>query len=177
MKILFQSIPVIVLLFILSSCSSDDNNQVTTLTDADVLGEWQLIEINSDPSIDIENDGTTDTNLMLQTTCFDGWSLDFDANGVLTADYAEIEIDPNAIATLICTPQTDTGTYNISGNNLTVSATIDGNTETQTISITITNNVMSIFVAESDITSFFAIPDGEIYSELVSLEFVLQKAN
>lgn len=165
------------LMLVITSCTSDDNNQVTTLTDADVIGEWQLIEINSDPAIDIENDGTTDTNLMLQTTCFDGWGLDFDANGTLTADYAEIEIDPNAIASLICTPQTDTGTYNISGNNLTVSATIDGTTETQTIAITITNNVMSILVTESDITSFFAIPDGEIYSELVSLEFVLQKVN
>lgn len=177
MKTIIQSLSILMLMLVITSCTSDDNNQVTTLTDADVIGEWQLIEINSDPAIDIENDGTTDTNLMLQTTCFDGWGLDFDANGTLTADYAEIEIDPNAIASLICTPQTDTGTYNISGNNLTVSATIDGTTETQTIAITITNNVMSILVTESDITSFFAIPDGEIYSELVSLEFVLQKVN
>ncbi len=177
MKTIIQSLSILMLMLVITSCTSDDNNQVTTLTDADVIAEWQLIEINSDPAIDIENDGTTDTNLMLQTTCFDGWGLDFDANGTLTADYAEIEIDPNAIASLICTPQTDTGTYNISGNNLTVSATIDGTTETQTIAITITNNVMSILVTESDITSFFAIPDGEIYSELVSLEFVLQKVN
>ena len=92
------------------SCSSDDNPEITPFTNADVVGQWVLLQLNLNPNVDIGNDGPTDTILMLQTTCFDGWGLNFDAKGTLTTDSADIEIDPNTIATFIYTPRTDTGT-------------------------------------------------------------------
>ena len=171
----FHKYILLLLAATLTGCSSDDNPQVTSLTDADVVGQWVLVELNSNPNIDIGNDGTTDTNLMLQTTCFDGWGLDFDANGTLTTNSSDIEIDPNAIATLICTPRTDTGNYVVSGNDITVSTTVDGVVESETVTISITNNTMTILGTESDVAGLFNIPDGEFYSNLMSIEFVLQK--
>jgi len=175
MKDKYLRLLAIALLFF--SCSGDDSPQVSTFSDADVIGQWVLIEINSDPAIDLGNDGTTDTNLMLQTICFDGWGLEFEANGTLTADSADIEIDPNAGATLLCTPRTDTGTYVLNGNDVTASTTVDGVVESQTVTISIANNLMTILATEADVADLFNIPDGEFYSNLMSLEFVLQKVN
>jgi len=175
---MFKKILFIIVLLVIISCSGDDSPQVTTFSDADVAGEWVLIEINSTPAIDLENDGTMDTNLMLQTTCFNGWGLDFIPNGnVLTAFSADIIFDPTATPTLDCTPRTDAGNYSLSGNDLTVSTTVDGTVESQTLTITVANDTLSFVATESDVESMFNIPDGEIYSNLTSLEFVLQKVD
>ena len=176
MKTISKALSIIILL-LTTSCLSDDTLQLTPPSDADVVGQWVLIAINSTPQIDIGNDGTTDTNLMLQTTCFDGWGLNFDANGTITSDAAEIELDPNAPATLICTPISNTGTYVVNGNNIMVSTTVDGVEESQTVTVNITNDLMSFDATESDVAGLFNIPDGEFYSNLTSLEFVLQKVN
>jgi len=168
----------ILALSIAFSCSGDDSPQVTTFTDADIAGEWFLVELNSTPAIDLENDGTMDTNLMWQTTCFDGWSLEFIPNGnVLNATSADIIFDPTASPTLDCTPRVDSGNYSISGNDLTVSTTVDGTVESQTLTINISNDTLSFVATESDVASMFNIPDGEVYSNLTSLEFVLQKVD
>lgn len=175
MRKTLQLLLMVIAAIFLSGCSGDDSPPLSTFEDADVIGQWVLIEINSTPQIDIGNDGTTDTNLMLQTTCFDGWGLNFDANGTITSDAAEIELDPNAIATLICSPISNSGTYVINGNDITVSTMVDGIAESQTVTVNITNNLMSFDATESDVAGLFNIPDGEFYSNLTSLEFVLQK--
>jgi hypothetical protein len=169
--------PVIALFVLFSSCSSDDSTEMSTFSETDILGQWILIELNSTPAIDIENNGNLEENIMLQTSCFDGWGLNFEANANFTANSSDIDFNPTASPSLVCTPRTDSGTFSLAGNDLTVSVLVDGNVETQTISITIDNNTLSFTATESEVAAFFNIPDDEIYSDLLSIEFVLQKIN
>ena len=156
------------------SCS-DDDTQVQTLSSSDIVGSWTLVEINSTPAVDLEENGNTDVNLMDQTNCFDGMSLDFDNNGNVSVVTSAIDFDSSASPSFTCSLQTNSGSYTIDQNNLTVSAQISGNQETETLNVTVQNNTLSFTVTEGDIADFFSVPAGESFSSITELEFVYQK--
>jgi len=175
MKISYNFLIFITACLILSSCSDDDDTNISVLSNSDIEGNWAITEINSTPAVDLESNGNTDPNLLNQTNCFDGMALDFDSNGNLNVTSTEITFDENASPSFVCSLRNDLGSYLISGGNLTVTIPISGNQETQTISVNIQNNTMSFSLTQSDVAQFFNIPSGENFSSINELEFVYQK--
>ncbi len=165
----------LILIFAICVSCSDDDSQVTTLSVADIEGNWVVSEINSTPAVDLESNGNSDANLMNQTTCFDGMSLDFDNNGTLTVVTSEITFDATATPSFSCELRSDVGSYQISGDVLTITLPISGNQETETINVNVQNNTLSFSLMQSDIAQFFNIPSGESFSAINDLEFVYLK--
>ena len=171
----FLKIPLIVLLSTFIISCSDDDTQVQTLSSSDIVGSWTLVEINSTPAVDLEGNGNTDPNVMNQTDCFDGMSLDFDNSGNVSVVTSAIDFDSSATPSFNCSLQTNSGSYSIDQNNLTVTAQISGNQETETLNVNVQNNTLSFTVTESDIADYFSVPAGESFSSITELEFVYQK--
>lgn len=157
------------------NCSDEDNVNTQTLSSSDIVGNWSLVEINSTPAVDLEENGNTDPNVMNQTDCFDGMSLDFDNNGNVSVVTSAINYDSTNSPSFSCSLQTNSGSYSIDQNNLTVTAQISGNQETETLNVDIQNNTLSFIVTESDIADYFNVPPGESFSGITQLEFVYQK--
>lgn len=165
---------LLILILINLSCVEDDSSN-TSLNTANIEGLWIVSEINSIPTVDLESNGNTNANLMNQTTCFDGMSLDFDANGNLTVVSSEITFDSTATPSFSCELRTDTGTYVISGSDLTVTIPISGTQETQTILVDVQSNTLTFSLTQNDIVEFFSVPEGESFSAINELEFVYLK--
>jgi hypothetical protein len=144
------------------SCS-DDDPQNQTLSSSDIVGNWSLVAINSTPAVDLEDDGNSDPNVMNQTDCFDGMSLDFDNNGNVSVVTSAIDFNSSATPSFTCSLQTNSGSYIINQNNLTVTAQISGNQETETLNVDVQNNTLSFIVTESDVADYFNVPSGRIF--------------
>ncbi|TKS56250.1 lipocalin family protein [Mesohalobacter halotolerans] len=172
----FSLLFVVFISIAITSCSDDDSVQNTVLNVSDIEGNWSLFQINSTPVVDLEGDANTNPNIMAQTDCFNGMSLNFGTNGVLTVVSSEITFDSNADPSFDCSLRTDVGSYSISGNDLTVTIPISGNQEIQTVVIDVqNNNILSFTLTESQVAQFFSVPSGESFSTITELEFVYEK--
>ncbi|MDR9401233.1 MAG: lipocalin family protein [Psychroflexus sp.] len=136
MKI-YNPIKLLAILSIVMFSCSDEDNVTQTLSSSDIVGSWSLVAINSTPAVDLEENGNSDPNVMNQTGCFDGMSLDFDNNGNVTAISSEINYNANASPSFSCSLRTDSGSYLLNNNDLTVSITLDGSQETETLNVNI----------------------------------------
>lgn len=161
------------------SCSSDDDGsgeQTTSLG-----GVWLLTELNATPATDLNNDGVASVNLLTETTCFDTTAFSFQGNntGTVNSTIATLEIDQNQIVN--CAVRTDSGTYSISGNTLSVTIDINGGTATETRQVVLTGNgsnagdTLAFFVANNEIGAYVNDPGNTVASSIQNLEFVYTK--
>ena len=72
------------------SCSSDDDGNVVTIN-SDVIGVWDLIEVNISSTQDIDLDGIPSTNLLDEIDCISGTLL-IDGDFVWTLEQSIINI-------------------------------------------------------------------------------------
>ncbi|WP_420322554.1 hypothetical protein [Flagellimonas sp.] len=90
MKI-FKILPFLVVVLLgLVACSSDDNGD-TNLINSDVIGIWDLVEVNISSAQDMNNDGTSSTNLLDEVDCITGTLL-IDGDLVWTLEQSIINI-------------------------------------------------------------------------------------
>ncbi len=89
MKIL--KYPTLLLLVLcLFSCSSDDDGETLQLN-SEVIGIWDLVEVNVSSPQDIDNDGNSSTNLMDELDCIMGTLL-IDGDLVWTLEQSIVRI-------------------------------------------------------------------------------------
>ena len=88
MKKLKSAILLVIMSVFLFSCGSDDNSGGND-EPAPVIGVWDLVELNVTPAQDIDEDGTANSNILVELNCVSGtltindvgtWSLTL--NGV-----------------------------------------------------------------------------------------------
>ncbi len=83
MKKLYQILATIVLLLI-AACSSDDNASTTSTPD-EATGIYTLAAVNVSPAQDVNEDGSSSTNLLEEMSCLSGTlTLNADASWRLT---------------------------------------------------------------------------------------------
>ncbi|MEM9361482.1 MAG: hypothetical protein AAGA43_02555 [Bacteroidota bacterium] len=83
---------IIVLLSIFSiSCDSDDGANSIPTTNFDVIGLWDLVEVNVNLPQDINMDGTLSTNLMDELDCISG-SLLINSDLIWTFEQSDIVV-------------------------------------------------------------------------------------
>ncbi len=70
-------------LFAFTSCSDDDNND-NGANDNQIAGTYRLVEVNTSSQTDFNEDGTSNTNQMLESDCYDDTRFTLNADGTLT---------------------------------------------------------------------------------------------
>jgi len=80
----------LLVLFIVS-CSDDDGDGGGESTGVEFAGSWQLTAINVSSPIDIDNDGTTSTNLLDEADCLTG-SLLLNSDFTWTLSTVDVEL-------------------------------------------------------------------------------------
>lgn len=66
-----KCLPLIFAVF-LTACGSDDSGTPETNLNLAVIGEWELVEVNISSSQDIDQDGSSSTNLLDEVDCITG---------------------------------------------------------------------------------------------------------
>lgn len=92
---------------------------------ASVAGTYRMTAFNTGIPTDLNNDGTTSTNQMLETTCYNNSTLIINADGTFTATSKGVDV--SASNTLECYTDPDvTGTWVLSGTVLVLTYTEAG---------------------------------------------------
>ncbi|TAI48800.1 hypothetical protein [Flagellimonas allohymeniacidonis] len=75
------------------SCNVDDGVEDADPLNFDVIGLWDLVEVNINPGQDLNNDGTASSNLMNELDCISGTLL-IDGDFVWTLEQTDLTITP-----------------------------------------------------------------------------------
>ncbi|WP_299367596.1 hypothetical protein [Winogradskyella sp.] len=141
MKAKIQSLIFLVLCFLMASCSSDDDGNVTLTPE----GKWLVTSLLIESSFDFDGDGNASRDMFQETSCYDGNSIEFFDNDEveIDVDLAYIFIDDDNQHDVECQSGFGlTSTWTQNGNTITVvnefneddlTGTISGNTITLTI--------------------------------------------
>jgi len=124
------------------SCSSDDSPSTNNEND-NLIGTWELVELNISPPQDINGDSNTTTNILTELDCVSGtltfnadntWNLSFDGVNITTITGDLFNISCSSTTT------TGSGTWQLQNNQLTlfqgftsIFYTLSGNRLTNTI--------------------------------------------
>lgn len=78
-------------LLLIVSCNTDDGVEGIPPPNFEVLGLWDLVEVNVNPAQDLNMDGTASTNLMDELDCLSGTLL-IDGDLVWTFEQSNLDI-------------------------------------------------------------------------------------
>ncbi|MEM9868567.1 MAG: hypothetical protein AAF765_12810 [Bacteroidota bacterium] len=81
----------ILFMLLFQSCSLDDGVETIDPPNFEVIGLWDLVEVNVNPPQDLDMDGTASTNLMDEMECITG-SLLIDGNLIWTFEQSVINV-------------------------------------------------------------------------------------
>lgn len=117
-----------------------------------LAGSYKLTAFNTSVPTDLNGDGTSSTNQLTETTCFNDMFLTLNPNNTFNADAKGIEITINGggVSELSCFTDPDySGTWSVAGNILTLTYTEDGTPYTD--SYTISGNTLSATVEDGTV--------------------------
>lgn len=122
MKRLRSAFVLLSLSIFLAACGSDDNSGGNN-EPAPVIGVWDLVELNVTPAQDVDQDGTSNSNLLDELNCVSGtltindvgtWSLNLNGVTVTTITGGLFNIRCNEVAGF------NSGTWAFQNNQLTL---------------------------------------------------------
>jgi hypothetical protein len=109
-------------IFLMVSCGSDDSGDDMVADEVQVIGIWDLAEVNVSSAQDIDMDGTSSTNLMDELDCISGTIL-IDGDSVWIFEQTAISVTgiTGGQYSAQCTDNTTigTGAWVVSGNQIT----------------------------------------------------------
>lgn len=160
------------------SCGDDDSESTGT----SVNGTWKLTAFELDQDVDFNEDGTSSSDLIAESGCYDNSNIVFNNSNVATFNFQELDIELDLVIgtentyeyTIDCLPSTpEVAAYTVSGNNVNV--TFDyGDGETDTMVLVKSGNTMSVTIPE-----FTYVPeegnDGEVSYTFVGATLVFTK--
>ena len=171
----------ICLLMILGSCSNDepmaDENfkvsNATVIDPAEMVGEWNLVHMEADTQVDLNDDGTFNTNLLVETTCYDNMNIIFADNGTFTSVNAQMTFESSVtgdkFACLGDRSPADQGTWLIEGDQLKLTVLINGESYTHSKQINLASGEFSFSVNELESQTYVTDPGGTQASDITIL--------
>ncbi|MEW2922101.1 hypothetical protein AB1A65_11570 [Muricauda sp. ANG21] len=121
MKKIKVILPSLFVTFLTLSCGSDDGGGEVA-ADLQVIGIWDLSEVNISSAQDVDMDGTSSTNLMNELDCISGTIL-IDGDNVWTFEQTGISITAitggQFFAQCSVNDVTGTGAWTANGNQIT----------------------------------------------------------
>lgn len=168
---------------LLSSCSGEDMNDLkatsveapivtANIEYSDLVGDWDLSVMKADRDIDLNKDGTFNTNLLLETTCFDPMSISFYENKTFSSVNARLDFEAgtNNDEFFCMGNRADTGTWEIDGDVLTLDVEINGASYVHTKILTFNQGVFSFDVSKTESNQYVEDPGNTSVSQILVLE-------
>lgn len=152
--------------------SCDDNAKSTSNTQS-IAGNYVLTSLVSDVAVDLDQDGTSDTQLMNETTCFDTVAISFDANGNFTTTVSEVGFDANNVLT--CSTIVTTGTYTFANSVLTITTAVNGGSVTESKAVLLTATTLEIGATDTEVAQYFTNSPGTPASAITQIDAIYTK--
>uniref|UniRef100_UPI0024908FBE DUF5004 domain-containing protein n=1 Tax=Croceibacter atlanticus TaxID=313588 RepID=UPI0024908FBE len=157
-KYILKSTLYIGVLFLFFSCDNDDSSSNLIEPTPTLNGTYILTTINADVPVDLNNDDITNTNLLEETSCFDIMEVNFNTDGSFSAINSKLDFNGGASGNEVtCTTRTDSGTWSLTENELTLSVIIAGTTITETKEILLTGEYANKIKIERGIGNAFDV--------------------
>lgn len=135
-----------------------------------LIGKWDLFKMQTDTPVDLNNDGTGSLNLLNETSCFDVMSITFNEDMTFSSVNARMDFaagDSNTDFACMGTGRgPDTGTWEISGDILTLTVIIDGESFTNTKSLIFDGSTFLFEVSEFESQQYVSDPGGTAISDV-----------
>ncbi len=144
-----------------------------------LFGNWQLSEMLADIPVDLNGDGTGNTNLLLETDCFDDMRIEFFQDGTFFTENAQMDFAAGASDNEFecLSGRDDIGTWEINRNELILTILVDGVLYTDTKIIKLTGNRFSFEVTEEESDIYVNDPGNTLVSDVQILELEYSRGN
>ncbi|MDT0646986.1 lipocalin family protein [Zunongwangia sp. F260] len=178
-----QPFILIVLLSILTGCSKSDTPMDSekniasnvVITPSNLYGEWGISKLITDTPVDLNGDGSLNTNILLETNCFKSMAITFKSNSKFTTTNSQMNFeagtDSDAFACL--EDRKDRGSWQIEGNKLTLNISIDGEIYSQTKTISLNDGKFEFDVSRMESAAYVNDPGTTDASgiTIISIEY------
>ena len=159
-----------------SSCSGEDlddkesdrlNTKMLVYIDSqDLIGTWKLTVMQANIPVDLNDDDIANTNLLQETWCFNEMNIDLQPGGSFSSVNARMDFQAGETNDkfLCMTPRTDSGTWKVNGDILTLNVNIGGEIFTHTKQLTMENNTFSFDVTKLESEQYVKDPGTTLVS-------------
>lgn len=184
---------IVWLMLFIVSCEPDQDhvaetditptNAMATITPEDLEGEWKLSAMNTDTEVDLNNDGVFNSNILLETDCFETMGVTFNEEGSLNTTNSKLDfkagVNNNDFECL--SGRTDTGSWDVENVNgderLVVTMTINGNTYTHSRILNRTANTFAFKIEKFESETYYGNPDGTDAEDVTVLSLEYTRVN
>lgn len=168
MKKIFLCLSAVAMLLV----SCERSTESTTNNQA-LVGDYVLTSLVADVAVDLDQDGTSDSQLLNETTCFDNVAITFDANGNFTTTVSEVGFDANNVLT--CSTIVTSGTYTFANSVLTITTPINGGSVTESKAVILTPTTLEIGATDAEVAQYFTNSPGTPASAITQVDAVYTK--
>lgn len=158
----------------LTSCSSDDDSGNNN--DSGIAGTYDLTEVLTEETTDLNDDGSFSMNQMDESDCYDGSRIVLNADNSFTYQKNTIVVNEDE-GTSACSDNTYTGTWTLeggAGSIAVIDATYeDANGQTRQITLNKEGDEITVFELFSEYPN--VNDEGGYYYENGSVEYTFTK--
>ncbi len=142
-----------------------------------LVGTWKIESMTADVAVDLNADGSSSTNLLDETICFDEMYFAFNADGMVETEQGRISVLEDRVE---CDGKgVYTATYEVEGNALAVTADFDGQTVTLTKTIGLSSDAngefLHVAIEEYEVAQLVEDPGNTVASDIKRIEVVYKK--
>lgn len=158
-------------------------NVMASITPEDLEGEWILSVMETDTVVDLNNDGIFNSNILLETNCFQDMGVTFSDNGEMITTNSKLDFKAGeSNDDFKClSGRTDTGSWDVENVNneerLVITMTIDGTTRTHSRILDRTANTFAFDISKFESEQYYGNPDGTDAEEVTVLSLEYTRLN
>jgi len=158
-------------------------NAMASITPEDLEGEWLLSAMETDTVVDLNNDGVFNSNILLETNCFQDMGVSFLENGNMTTTNSKLDFKAgsNNDDFKCLSGRTDSGSWDVENVNnderLVITMTIDGTTRTHSRILDRTSNTFAFDISKFESEQYYGNPDGTDAEKVTVLSLEYTRVN
>ncbi|MBZ9728107.1 hypothetical protein LB467_00260 [Salegentibacter sp. JZCK2] len=180
------------MLFIVSCEANQDHvaeteisatDATATITTEDLVGEWKLSAMNTDTVVDLNNDGVFNSNILLETDCFQDMGVVFYQGGDMTTTNSRLDFKAGETNDdfKCLSGRIDSGIWDVENQDneerLIITMTIDGDTRTHKRVLERTTNTFAFNVSKFESEQYYGNPDGTDAQDVTVLSLEYTRVN
>lgn len=166
---------------LLTSCTKDSEvmnaeelkvSNATAINPADLIGAWDLSKMLADSAVDLDENGSSSTNLLDETTCFNTMSITFKDDGTFDSNNATMTFEGgDSLNQFECiADRQDSGYWEVENDELVLMMIFNGDTITHRKPLDMTSNAFSFDVNKLESEQYVSDPGNTSASDIRILE-------
>lgn len=154
-----------------------------TITPEDLEGEWRLSAMNTDTVVDLNNDEVYNSNILLETDCFDTMGVNFFQNSEMETSNSRLDFKAgeNNDDFKCLSERIDTGSWDVENvddeERLIITMNIDGETRTHKRVLERTTNTFAFDINKFESEQYYGNPDGTDAEHVTVLSLEYTRVN